>query len=109
MTLQLGNLFTAIPTPGSAEEFLPLMSRQGVRVERIVSRGHATPAGQWYDQEADEWVVLLTGAAGLLIEDGAEVLEMKPGDWVLLPAHLRHRVEWTDPDHDTIWLAVHAG
>jgi cupin 2 domain-containing protein len=80
-----------------------------VRVERITSRGHATPPGEWYDQPQDEWVALLAGAARLLVEGEPAARELRPGDWVLLPARLRHRVEWTDPDRDTVWLAVHAG
>lgn len=107
--VQIGNLFANLPTPGLAEEFLPIWSRPGLRVERIVSRGHVTPPGAWYDQPTDEWVVLLAGAARVLIEGRSEVLEIKPGDWLLLPAHLRHRVEWTDPERDTVWLAIHAG
>lgn len=108
MSLSTGNLFAGLPTaPGPAEEFDPLWRAPGLTVERIVSRGHATPPGEWYDQDADEWVVLLSGAARLRIEGQAEPLEMQPGHWVLLPARLRHRVEWTDPERDTVWLAVH--
>jgi cupin 2 domain-containing protein len=109
MTLSTGNLFAALPVPGPTEEFRPLWDAPGVRVERIVSHGHATPPDEWYDQAADEWVVLLAGAARLVIDGRPAPLELRPGDWVLLPAHLRHRVAWTDPERDTIWLAVHAG
>jgi cupin 2 domain-containing protein len=104
-----GNLFAGLPAPGPAEEFRPLWERPGLRVERIVSRGHATPPGEWYDQPHDEWVALLAGAARLRVEGEPAPRELRPGDWVLLPARVRHRVEWTDPDRDTIWLAVHAG
>jgi cupin 2 domain-containing protein len=75
-----------------------------VRIERIVSHGHASPQGFWYDQDEHEWVVLLTGAARLWFED--EAVEMKPGDFINIPAHKKHRVEWTTPDEPTIWLAV---
>jgi cupin 2 domain-containing protein len=109
MTLSTGNLFAALPASGPVEEFRPLWEKPGVRVERIVSHGHATPPDEWYDQAADEWVVLLAGAARLVVEGHSDALELRPGDWVLLPAHLRHRVAWTDPERDTIWLAVHAG
>lgn len=109
MTVAAGNLFAALPPPGPAEAVVALWERPGLRVERIVSRGHATPPGGWYDQPADEWVVLLAGAARLEIEGRADALELRPGDWVLLPAHVRHRVAGTDPDRDTVWLAVHAG
>jgi cupin 2 domain-containing protein len=77
------------------------------RLERIVSRGHRTPDGEWYDQEWDEWVVVLAGAARLRIEGEADEVALRPGDSLVLPAHVRHRVEWTDPDADTVWLALH--
>ena len=77
-----------------------------LRIERIVSRGHASPDGFWYDQESSEWVLLVAGAARLRFE-GEEPLHLKPGDYVHIPAHRRHRVEWTDPDAATIWLAIH--
>lgn len=103
-----GDLFAALPvTPPPGERFDALLERSGVRVERIVSWGHATAPGEWFDQAADEWVVLLTGAARLRIDGRDALLEMKPGDWVFLPARLRHRVEWTDPAAPTVWLAVH--
>jgi cupin 2 domain-containing protein len=105
--LNLGNLFTGIPPELPAELLQVLWQVPGLRLERIVSRGHVTPAGQWYDQDTDEWVVLLTGAARLRVEGRSELLELHPGDYVLLPAHLRHRVEWTDPGQDSVWLALH--
>lgn len=75
--------------------------------ERIVSHGHATPPGKWYDQPRDEWVVLLTGAARLRFEGDDDVVELGPGDAMLIPAHCRHRVEWTTPDRESVWLALH--
>jgi cupin 2 domain-containing protein len=78
-----------------------------VRIERIVSTGQASPPGFWYDQPDDEFVVLLTGGARLRFEDGEVTLDMKPGDWVEIPAHVRHRVESTQADPPTVWLAVH--
>lgn len=109
MSPAIGNLLAALPTaPPDAEQFEALWQSAAVRVERIVSWGHATPTGEWFDQAADEWVVLLTGAARLRVDGRSDLLEMKPGDWVLLPARLRHRVEWTDPAGPTVWLAVHA-
>lgn len=102
-----GNLFTALPQPAPQEFMQTLIQAGPVRIERIISRGHTTPEGQWFDQETAEWVVLLQGAASLRIENQGELLTMQPGDYIYLPAHLRHRVEWTDPEHDTIWLAIH--
>lgn len=107
--MKSGNLFSGIPGRLDAEAFQPLWRTDAFRLERIVSDGQATPAGDWYDQEWDEWVVLLSGAAGLRVEGETAVRELRPGDWVLLPAHVRHRVEWTAPDEKTVWLALHAG
>jgi cupin 2 domain-containing protein len=80
-----------------------------VRLERIVSTGQATPPGQWYDRETNEWVAVLHGRAGLRFEGEDAIVVMGAGDHVLIPAHRRHRVEWTDPDEPTIWLALHYG
>jgi cupin 2 domain-containing protein len=77
-----------------------------VKIERIVSRGHATPEGEWYDQERHEFVLLVQGAARLAWADGSETA-LAPGDWLHIPARQKHRVTWTDPDQDSIWLAVH--
>jgi cupin 2 domain-containing protein len=98
------NLFAALPTRLPAELVTTLLEAADVRIERIVSHGHASPEGFWYDQEQHEWVVLLTGAATLRFED--ETVEMKPGDFVTVPARRKHRVEWTTPDEPTNWLAV---
>lgn len=100
------NLLEGLPPAGSDEVFEPLLERPGVRLERIVSSGQSTPPDAWYDQEQDEWVMVVAGAARLCIE-GQGVFEMRPGDTVFLPAHCRHRVEWTDPRQPTVWLALH--
>lgn len=102
-----GNLFDCIPETLSAEFFETLLERPGCRLERIVSRGHATPAGQWYDQEWDEWVLVIKGKAALEIEGRTELKELHPGDHLLITAHQRHRVAWTDANDETIWLALH--
>ena len=104
-----GNLFADLPAGALADErFDTLVACAGVRVERIVSTGQRSPEGFWYDQPEDEWVVLLTGAAGLVVEGEAE-RHLHPGDTVFLPARRRHRVTGTDPDRPTVWLAVHFG
>ena len=77
-----------------------------MRIERIVSTGQASPAGFWYDQPDDEFVVLLSGAAALRFE-GGDVVDLKPGDWIEIAAHVRHRVESTQADPPTVWLAMH--
>jgi len=100
------NLFTEIPATLPNELIEVLLEAANVRIERIVSHGHASPDGFWYDQDQHEWVVVLKGAARLWVE-GEEPVEMQPGDFVNIPAQKRHRVEWTTPDEPTIWLAVH--
>jgi cupin 2 domain-containing protein len=103
------NLLADLPSSLAQEEITTLMSSPGVRIERIVSRGQASPPGFWYDQAQDEWVIVLAGAARLMIEGESEPTPMKPGDYVHIPARCRHRVEWTDPAQATVWLAVHHG
>ncbi len=78
----------------------------GARIERIVSWGQASPPGYWYDQAEGEWVVLLSGAARLRLQDPDEEIALAPGDWLWIAAHRRHRVEWTAPDVASVWLAV---
>jgi cupin 2 domain-containing protein len=90
-----------------AELFTTLLEAPNLRIERIVSHGHASPEGFWYDQDQHEWIVLLKGAARLRIAGEEQPVEMQPGSFVNIPAHARHRVEWTTPDEPTIWLAVH--
>lgn len=107
MELAQGNLFAAAVPDIDAEQTAELLSTPAVRIERIVSTGQASPAGFWYDQDWDEWVMLLAGSAGLRIEHEPAVRALHPGDYVAIPAHIRHRVEWTAPDQPTIWLAVH--
>jgi cupin 2 domain-containing protein len=101
-----GNLYRDIPAALPGELFEPLAEHGQGCVERIVSRGHASPPGFWYDQDEHEWVVLLKGRAGLRFEGETEELILGPGDWVEIPAHMRHRVEWTDAENETVWLAV---
>jgi len=101
------NLFTDLPAGLPEELFTTLMQAPDVRIERIVSRGHQSPDGFWYDQRTGEWAIVLKGAARIELEDRA--VEMKPGDYLDIPAHTKHRVAWTTPDEPTIWLAVHYG
>ena len=91
------------------EQVEVLSSTGGVRIERIVSRGHASPPDFWYDQDEHEWVTLLTGAARLRLEDPQETVHLTAGDHLLIRAHRRHRVEWTDPAAETVWLAAFYG
>jgi cupin 2 domain-containing protein len=100
------NLFDGLPRQADEELFTELFRRKGVRVERIVSTGQSTPADKPYNQEYDEWVLLVSGLAGLWIEGEGEC-ELRPGDYFLIPAHRPHRVTWTAKSEPTVWLAVH--
>ena len=100
------NLFHDVPARAHEEIVTELLVRKGVRIERIVSTGQSTPADKPYNQDHDEWVLLLTGSAGLWIEGQGE-RDLRPGDHVLIPAHRLHRVTWTASGGPTVWLAVH--
>ncbi len=104
---KLPNLFEHIPPAASEERVDVLVDAPGLRLERIVSTGQATPPGQWYDQDTDEWVLVLRGRGGIRFEDSPDIVALRPGDHLLIPAHRRHRVEWTAPDQPTVWLALH--
>ncbi|HLF00049.1 MAG TPA: cupin domain-containing protein [Gaiellaceae bacterium] len=102
-----GNVLRLPGAPLDEELVETIASGEGVAVERIVSTGQATPAGEWLEQTRDEWVVLLEGEAELGYDDGSR-LRLGPGDHVVIPCGVRHRVEWTRSDPPCIWLAVHA-
>jgi cupin 2 domain-containing protein len=102
-----GNLFANVPHQLPNEQMLELLSARNVRIERIVSTGHATAPDEWYDQDWAEWVLLLAGSASLIFEGETEPLVLESGDYVHIDAHARHRVAWTDPSVPTIWLAIH--
>jgi cupin 2 domain-containing protein len=101
------NLLTNVPRQLQDEAILTLLRAPNVRIERIVSTGHATPPGQWYDQDQAEWVLVLTGSAGLIFEGETEPLRLERGSYVHIARHVRHRVAWTDPSTPTVWLAIH--
>lgn len=100
-----GNLLGDLPEDIPEEIFQALVQTDQVRIERILSHGQASPAGFWYDQDENEWVLLLAGHARIRFEDD-HVEELHPGHYVNIPAHVKHRVEYTHPDQATIWLAV---
>lgn len=99
------SLFDRLPVAPSDEVVETVLDASGVRIERIVSHGHVSPEGFWYDQPHGEWVLLVRGGATIRLEDPEEQVTMAPGDYLWLAAGRRHRVETTDPR--TIWLAVH--
>ena len=103
-----GNLFADLPLAAeTAERIETLLARPGVRIERIVSTGQASPPGFWYEQEDAEWVLLVSGEALLRFEDESEARRLHAGDWIYIEPLRRHRVEWTAPATPTVWLAVY--
>ena len=107
MTITPLNLFADLDRDPTAEQFTALLSTANLKIERIVSHGQASPPGFWYDQDWAEWVVVLAGSAALLFDGEDAPRKLAPGDHVHIPAHRRHRVEWTDAHAPTVWLAVH--
>jgi cupin 2 domain-containing protein len=105
--IQFGNLLAGVTENLPAEQIFTLASSPGAKIERIVSTGQASPPGFWYDQDATEWVFLIAGSSGLLVEGELCPRVLGPGDFMEIPSHARHRVEWTDAGKPTIWLAVH--
>jgi cupin 2 domain-containing protein len=102
----VNNIFEKIPVDLHSEVFESLVEANGVRIERIISRGHASPESGWYDQSRDEWIMVLRGKAVIAFEDKPSIT-LREGDYTTIKVHEKHRVEWTDPGVETIWLAVH--
>jgi cupin 2 domain-containing protein len=100
------NIFSEIPDNPDKEIFERLAGSGQVTIERIFSRGHASPATGWYDEDTSEWVIVLRGEALLTFADQTSV-HLREGDYLNLPAHRKHRVDWTAQDQETVWLAVH--
>jgi cupin 2 domain-containing protein len=101
------NLFANIPR-SMPEELIEVLCQSGeMWIERIVSRGHCSPPGFWYDQDDHEFILVVKGQASLTVEGKPKPVVLEEGDWMDIKAHVRHRVEWTAPDQDTVWLAVH--
>lgn len=101
-----GNLFSNLPRPLPQELVDVLLENHNVRIERIVSTGHSSPKGFWYDQSEHEWVVVLQGEAKVRFAEKDEPIRLQAGDHINIPAHQKHRVEWTAPNESTVWLAV---
>lgn len=104
--MKTSNIFKNIPKQLKEELFEELLCRDGLKIERIVSNGHISPENEWYDQDNNEWVILLQGEAILSFESGEDV-KLESGDYINIPAHTRHKVSWTTPQSKTIWLALH--
>jgi len=99
------NLFENIPESLPEEIIETIIESKNVKIERIISKGHSSPKNFWYDQEKNEWIMVLKGRAKLIFKEN-ESMKLSAGDYINIPAHKKHRVEWTDPDTETIWLAV---
>ena len=104
--MECGNLYQQIPAKLPAEISECLVSSGPVRIERIVSNGHCSEPGFWYDQNQNEWVMLVQGEARLRFREGDRIVHLAPGDYINIAAHVQHRVDWTKADGATIWLAV---
>jgi cupin 2 domain-containing protein len=108
MTVHAGNLFADVSAARPGEEVISeILSAPGLKIERIMSQGQASPPELWYDHAWNEWVIVLAGGATLQFEDEPTTRALGAGDYVFIPARKRHRVAWTDPRQPTIWLAVH--
>ncbi len=103
----INNILSNIPKQIPNELFQTLLSKDSLKIERIVSQGHYSSIDQWYDQIQDEWIILIEGQAKLQFKNDLTPIVLNPGDYLLIPAHTKHRVHWTDPKLKTIWLAIH--
>lgn len=106
MTLKLNNIFELLPKNLDTEVFESLAETSNVKIERIISRGHASPESEWYDQARNEWLIILQGETVISLEHGDDY-HLVCGSYLNIPAHTRHRVKWTAPETETIWLAIH--
>ncbi len=99
------NIFELIPNDLTDEIFQTIIEKDNIKIERIVSMGHTSPESGWYDQDQNEWVIILKGEAIISFENESD-LHLTPGDYTNIPAHKKHKVSWTAPDSETIWIAV---
>jgi len=105
-SIKTKNIFLDIPKSLPDELFEIIVQTGNIKIERIVSKGHSSPKDFWYDQDQNEWVLVLKGKAEILIKDHDGPILLKEGDYLNIPAHVNHRVESTDKEQETIWLAV---
>ena len=100
------NIFKNIPVKLDEESFEDILNTDTFNIQRIISKGHTSPKTGWYDQDDNEWVIVLKGGAVLSYGNGDEV-HLESGDYINIPAHTKHKVSWSDPNIETIWIAVH--
>ena len=101
------NIFADLPADLNKEQFDELLQVKNIRIERIISKGHTSPETGWYDQEEDEWVLVLEGTGTILFAENNQQVTLRKGDYLHIPAHTKHKVIWTEPEELTVWLAVH--
>jgi cupin 2 domain-containing protein len=104
--MKVNNIFEELPDKLPEEFFENLIENENFKLERIVSEGHSTPEGEWYDQQTNEFIILLKGKAKLIFENDEDVI-LHPGDHLIIPKQIKHRVEWTSDTERTFWLALH--
>ncbi len=107
LTHEIGNLFDSIPTDVAEELLTTILQASGFRIERIISQGQLSPPGFWYDQDENEWVIVLQGAAAVQFDGDIGIVHLQPGSYLNIPAHVKHRVAWTEPNQKTVWLAIY--
>ncbi len=105
-TVTTGHIFDSLPDHPDTELFDILVEHDNMRIERIVSNGHSSPDSGWYDQDSNEWVIILRGEAIIALEDG-QLINLKAGSHLNIPAHTKHKVTWTKENTETVWIAVH--
>jgi len=105
--MDIRNIFSDIQKQAPDEVLETILQTGQFKIERIISHGHTTTEGEWYDQDRNEWVLVLKGNAGLLFEGDDKTINLRTGDYINIPAHQKHRVEWTDPEEETVWLTIH--
>lgn len=106
-SMQKGNIFSEIPTSIPKEVFNSIIDKDGIKIERIISKGHTTEKDKWYNQEKNEWLIMLKGKAELLFKNNNQIIKMKKGDYLNISAHTEHRVTKTSKKEETIWLTIH--
>lgn len=104
--VNVSNIFQCLPKVMDDEVFDILLQKGALKIERIISKGHISPTTGWYDQAQDEWVMVLQGEAVITIKDDKDY-SLGSGDYMTIPAHTKHKVTWTIPEKETIWLAIH--
>ena len=105
--MKVKNIYKNIPAYLPEELFDIIHENKNIKIERIVSKGHSSAQDFWYDQDMNEFVILLQGRAEIQLKENRDVVRLSPGDYIIIPAHVKHRVQWTSRDEETIWLAVH--